>query len=155
MARVLDGEIWIHLRTPQWRLRLCAPSPSCFPSQRLTHKNSWVCTAVTRSLLSKQFAMQQLGTCLDSLPHLNIKMRAIQTDWLVDVATNYKLRFLVSVLYGASAQQYLDRRPVPWGSCSWWVLPPCCSPRSLKRSVLQKCRISCTSLPLRTPKRAQ
>ena len=39
--------------------------------------------------------------------------------------------------------------------CCWWVLPPCCLPRSLNRSVLQKCRVSCTSLTLRTPIRTQ
>ena len=74
--------------------------------------NSWVCTDDTRSLL-RELGMQQLGTCLDSLPHLNMKMRAIRTDWLVSVAANYKLRPFV-VLYGASDQQYLDRRPVHW-----------------------------------------
>ena len=32
---------------------------------------------------------------------------AIQTDWLVDVTMNYRSRFVVSVLYEASYQQYL------------------------------------------------
>ena len=63
-------------------------------------------------LLHEQLAMQRLGTCLDRNPQFNAKMRAVLTDWLVDVAANYKLRTLDSVLYEASD------RPVPRS-------PPC------------------------------
>ena len=63
-------------------------------------------------LLREQLARQPLGTCRDRQPQLNAKMRAILIDWLVDVAANYILRSLDSVLYGASD------RPVPRS-------PPC------------------------------
>ena len=55
------------------------------------------------------------------------------------------------ILQDLSTVWAIHGSPSHGGSCSWWVLLPCCSPRSLKRSVLQKCRISCTSRPMRTP----
>ena len=58
-------------------------------------------------LLRKQLARQPLGTRLNRQPQLNAKMRAILIDWLVDVAANYMLCPLDSVLDGASD------RPVP------------------------------------------
>ena len=83
------------------------PFPTADPQKFLGMYNRYT------TFVSEQFAMQQLGTCLDSLLHWNIEMRQ-SGNWLVDVAMNYRSRFLVSVLYGASYQQYLVRRFLPW-----------------------------------------
>ena len=50
---------------------------------------------------------------------------------------------------------YLDRRPVPRRQLQLvGVAAMSIASKLLKRSVLQKCRISWTSLPMGTPKRA-
>ena len=62
-------------------------------SSRLTHRMYLSMNSRYKNFCcASSFAGQSLGTCLDRLPQLNAKMRAILIDWLVDVAANYKLR---------------------------------------------------------------